>query len=91
MGSPALKIRRVLGALFRSQEFQSNQTELVIIATPYLVEPTDLANLTDPGRGHVAPTAVQSALVGQLEAAYGVQGNGVSETSLQGPLGFILD
>ncbi len=29
----------VLGALFRSTEFQRNQTELVIAVTPYLVDP----------------------------------------------------
>lgn len=31
----------VLGALFRSTNFQKNQSELVIIVTPYLVKPTD--------------------------------------------------
>ncbi|WOI53563.1 type II and III secretion system protein family protein [Parvularcula sp. LCG005] len=90
-GVPGIKETPLLGALFRSQEFQSNQTELVIIATPYLVEPTDLANLTDPARGHVSPTVFQSVLLGKLEAAYGVKGSGVSEATLQGPLGFILD
>lgn len=90
-GVPGLKETPVLGALFRSQEFQRNQTELVIIATPFLVEPTDLANLTDPAAGHVSPTAVQSLLLGKLESAYGVQREGVSEAGLEGPLGFILD
>ena len=90
-GVPGIKETPVLGALFRSQEFQSNQTELVVIATPYLVAPTQLANLTDPANGHVNASAVQSALLGRLEAAYGVKGGGVGEANLQGPLGFILD
>ncbi|MEM9989033.1 MAG: type II and III secretion system protein family protein, partial [Pseudomonadota bacterium] len=90
-GVPGIKETPVLGALFRSQEYQSNQTELVIIATPYLVEPTDLANLTDPGLGHVSAAPLQSVLLGKLEAAYGVKGQGVGEATLQGPLGFILD
>ena len=30
----------VLGALFRSSQFQRNQTELVIVVTPYIVQPT---------------------------------------------------
>ncbi|MEM9421981.1 MAG: type II and III secretion system protein family protein [Pseudomonadota bacterium] len=90
-GVPGIKETPVLGTLFRSQEFLSNQTELVIIATPYLVEPTQLSNLTDPSRGHVSPTVIQSVLLGKLEAAYGVRGQGVGEDQLQGPLGFILD
>jgi pilus assembly protein CpaC len=90
-GVPGIKDTPVLGALFRSQEFQNSQTELVIIATPYIVEATHLSNLTDPASGHVSPTAVQSILLGRLEAAYGVRQSGVHQASLQGPLGFILD
>ncbi|MEM9233274.1 MAG: type II and III secretion system protein family protein, partial [Pseudomonadota bacterium] len=90
-GVPGIKETPVLGALFRSQEFQSNQTELVIIATPYLVEATDLSNLTDPAEGHVSPTVVQSALLGKLEASYGVRGSRNGQPKLAGPLGFILD
>ena len=40
----------ILGALFRSDQFQRNETELVIIVTPYLVQP-----VSDP-RSLVAPT-----------------------------------
>jgi pilus assembly protein CpaC len=40
----------VLGALFRSNRFQRNETELVIIVTPYLVRP-----VSDP-QGLAAPT-----------------------------------
>jgi pilus assembly protein CpaC len=39
----------VLGALFRSDRFQRNETELVIIVTPYLVRPvSDPRELTAP-------------------------------------------
>ena len=90
-GVPALKDTPVLGQLFRSQNFQNRQTELVIIATPYLVEPTTLAELTDPGEGFVPPALVQQVLLGQLEVAYGVHRRNTSQARLQGPLGFILD
>ena len=40
----------ILGALFRSDQFQRNETELVIIVTPYLVQP-----VSDP-KALVAPT-----------------------------------
>jgi pilus assembly protein CpaC len=90
-GVPGAKDVPVLGQLFRSQSFQSNETELVIIATPYLVEPSTLAELTDPGEGFVPPTMLEQALLGRLEAAYGVTRRGIDEAGLQGPLGFILD
>ena len=36
-GTPGLKKLPVLGALFRSRDYTSNQTELVVIVTPYIV------------------------------------------------------
>ena len=90
-GVPALKEAPIIGQLFRSQSFQSRQSELVIIATPYLVEPSTLAELTDPGEGFQPPTLVQSVLLGQLESSYGITRRGVGEARLQGPIGFILD
>jgi pilus assembly protein CpaC len=38
---PGLGDIPILGTLFRSKDFQSNETELVIVVTPYLVRPTD--------------------------------------------------
>lgn len=37
-----------LGALFRSSRFQNDESELIIIVTPYLVKPTSRANLKLP-------------------------------------------
>lgn len=41
----------VIGPLFRSDQFQRNETELVIIVTPYLVKPVDPNELTAPTDG----------------------------------------
>lgn len=90
-GVPALKETPVLGQLFRSQNFERRETELVIIATPYLVEPTTLAELTEPGEDFVPPSALEGALLGKLEAANGIRARGVREARLSGPIGFILD
>ena len=47
---PGLMNLPVLGALFRSDKYQRNETELVIIVTPYLVRPTDTVSaLKTPG------------------------------------------
>ena len=49
-GTPALQEVPVLGELFKSDRFERNETELLIIATPYLVQPTNqrLPLPTDP-------------------------------------------
>jgi pilus assembly protein CpaC len=54
----------VLGALFRSTKFQKQETELVVIVTPYLVRPvsTQMALPTD---GYRAPDDVQRDFLGQ--------------------------
>jgi pilus assembly protein CpaC len=46
----------VLGKLFSSSNYQNNKTELVIIVTPYLVEPTDGAKLRSPLESLVSPS-----------------------------------
>lgn len=53
---PGLGDLPVLGALFRSDRFRNQETELVIIVTPYLVKPTDPRNLRTPLDGLRAPT-----------------------------------
>jgi pilus assembly protein CpaC len=90
-GVPYLKDVAVLGQLFRSRDYQNAETELVIIVTPYLVDPTHESKLTDPEKGFVAASDMQTILLGQVAAQYGVSGAGVQEKTLQGPMGFILD
>lgn len=51
----------VLGALFRSDQFQHNETELVIIVTPYLVRPSNVA-LAAPTDGYVPPHDIQRVI-----------------------------
>jgi len=51
----------ILGALFRSDQFQHNETELVIIVTPYLVQPSNVA-LAAPTDGYVAPHDIQRVI-----------------------------
>ncbi len=49
----------ILGALFRSTNFQRNETELVIVVTPYLVQPVDATAIKLPTDGYQAPNDVQ--------------------------------
>jgi pilus assembly protein CpaC len=57
----------ILGALFRSKSFQRNETELVIIATPRLVKPLDMANQTLPTDFYIQPLDSEFYFSGLME------------------------
>lgn len=64
---PFLGDMPVLGALFRSRQFQHNQTELVIIVTPYIVDAVnDPDALHDPTQGLALANEAESLLLGKL-------------------------
>ena len=62
--APFLGDLPILGALFRSTSYQRDETELVIIVTPYLVKPSS-RQLALPSDGYRAPTYGQMDLEGQ--------------------------
>jgi pilus assembly protein CpaC len=62
--APFLGDLPILGALFRSTSYQRDETELVIIVTPYLVRPVS-RQLALPSDGFRAPTDAQLDLEGQ--------------------------
>ncbi|OGR37451.1 MAG: pilus assembly protein CpaC [Desulfovibrionales bacterium GWA2_65_9] len=68
---PGLGDLPVLGALFRSSEFRKNETELVIIVTPHLVKPLNMATQTLPTDGFKEPTPYEFFVAGQLEGKAG--------------------
>jgi pilus assembly protein CpaC len=53
---PGLGSVPILGKLFSSTNYQNNKTELVIMVTPYLVEPTDPSKLRSPLESLVSPS-----------------------------------
>lgn len=52
----------ILGNLFRSTNFKKGQTELVIIVTPYLVNPVDANDIKLPTDGYQTPDVAQQLL-----------------------------
>jgi pilus assembly protein CpaC len=63
--APVLGDIPILGALFRSTSYQRNETELVIIVTPYLVRPVS-GQLAVPTQGYRAPTDLQQVIGGNV-------------------------
>jgi pilus assembly protein CpaC len=62
--APFLGDLPILGALFRSTSYQRNETELVIVVTPYLVRPVS-GQLALPTNGYRMPTDGDQVLEGQ--------------------------
>jgi pilus assembly protein CpaC len=86
----------VLGALFRSTRFRSNETELVILVTPYLVRPVDEPVMALPTDGYRAPSDIERILMGRLHSAQLQPGRGgplspEGTPRLAGPVGFVLE
>lgn len=67
-GLPILGELPVLGALFRSTDFQEDRTELIFVVTPHLVKPLP-ASYKLPTDGVSAPTRAQLFLGGQMEGS----------------------
>ncbi|MDP9962495.1 pilus assembly protein CpaC [Variovorax paradoxus] len=65
---PGLGEVPVMGALFRSTEFQNDQTELMFVITPRLVRPLAEAPRV-PTDNHVVPSRAEVYLNGSLESA----------------------
>ncbi|WP_419728289.1 type II and III secretion system protein family protein [Lichenicola sp.] len=62
--TPGLGEIPILGALFRSDSYQHNQTELVIIVTPYIVgSASDPTMLHDAGEGYTPPNDLERVLL----------------------------
>ncbi|MBC2670825.1 type II and III secretion system protein family protein [Novosphingobium piscinae] len=57
----------ILGALFRSTGFQRGETELVIVVTPYLVQPVDANQIKLPTDGYQSPNDIQR-LIGNMQS-----------------------
>jgi pilus assembly protein CpaC len=91
-GVPGAKDIPVLGSLFRSRDFQNDESELVVIVTPYLVSPTDPQNLRDPDRGYLTPRDARTIFFGKLNEVYAVPGSSADRARApQGASGFIFD
>lgn len=88
---PGLGDIPILGALFRSRDFQTEQTELVILVTPYLVNPVPANTIAVPTDYSAPASDAEAIFLGKLETQYGVGGGGGMRGGFSGSVGFVLD
>lgn len=90
-GTPGVKNLPVLGALFRSRDFIKSETELVVIVTPYLVDPTARHKLARPDKGFAVASDAQANLLGRLNRVYGRKPEEMPIGQYTGNFGFIVE
>lgn len=90
-GLPGLKDLPVLGTLFRSRDFIKEETELVVIVTPYLVKPVARQQLGAPSDGLAAATDLKGIFLGHLNRIYGHDPAAQPVSDLKGDYGFIVE
>ena len=88
---PGLGDLPILGPLFRSRDYQRNETELVIIVTPYLVNPVPPSALATPDQGYQPTGDAQQNFLGDLNRVYGARGAKAPTGAYQGNYGFIIE
>ncbi|WP_244423205.1 type II and III secretion system protein family protein [Bradyrhizobium sp. ORS 375] len=90
-GLPGLNQLPVLGQLFRSQDYVNNETELMVLVTPYVVRAVAQKELSRPDDGFAPATDSESALLGRMNRLYGVAAKVDAVTGQPAGFGFIID
>lgn len=90
---PGAKELPILGALFRSTEYQRNETELVIAVTPYLVDPQISADVKLPTDDFRPASQMEMFFYGALGTLQNPRPDAPVQQnqSLEGPTGFMVD
>ena len=90
-GLPGLAQLPILGTLFRSRDYVNNQTELMVLVTPYVVRAVAQKDLSRPDDGFAAASDPQADLLGSINRIYGVPGRVEKARNYRGTYGFITD
>ena len=90
-GLPGLLNLPVLGALFRSRDYQREETELLVIVTPYVVKPISPRDVVRPDDNFNDASDPQAWLLGRVNRIYATRNNPALNKSFRGRIGFIHD
>ncbi len=90
-GVPAMMNLPILGALFRSRDYQRQETELMIIVTPYIVKPISASALARPDDNFTDANDPQAWLLGRVNKLYSTTDNPEAAKHFNGNVGFIHD
>jgi pilus assembly protein CpaC len=89
-GVPGLKDVAVLGTLFRSNDYQRRESELVILVTPYVASHAAKSEFARPDGGYAPSNTARELLLGHLNRIYGPPGYR-PQGRYEGDVGFIIE
>ncbi len=90
-GTPGLMNLPILGALFRSRDYQRDETELMIIVTPYIARSVAPGDVVRPDDGFADASDPQAWLLGRVNRLYSTRSNPQAVQNWKGRFGFIQD
>jgi pilus assembly protein CpaC len=88
-GLPALMNVPVLGALFRSRDYQRNETELLITVTPFIVHPIDPNQIVRPDQNFQDASDPQTWFLGRVNRIYSTSQSLEPMLGYAGKVGFV--
>lgn len=92
---PGLGDLPILGALFRSDRFREGETELAIVVTPYVVEPTSTREMALPTDDLLPPNDVERIFFGRMYGESAARRQAAArelrDQELSGSVGFMLE
>jgi pilus assembly protein CpaC len=90
-GVPGLMNLPILGALFRSRDYQRQESELVVIVTPYIAKTLSPDQIARPDDGLVDASDPQSMFLGRVNQTYSSRPSPTAIQDYKGQVGFIQD
>ena len=88
---PGMTSLPILGSLFRSRDYLNGETELVVIITPYIVDPTRPQELQTPADGLRTADDMSTALLGRLNKVVKAPAGANAGRAYQGPVGYVIE
>jgi pilus assembly protein CpaC len=88
-GVPALMNVPVLGALFRSRDYLRNETELLIVVTPYITHAVDPSQVVRPDQNFQDASDPQAWFLGRVNRIYSTSPSLQPMPGYSGKIGFI--
>ena len=88
---PGVGALPVIGSLFRSRDYLSGETEMVVLVTAYIVDPTNPGGLQTPADGLRIANDAETILLGKLNKAAGAPAGANAGRPWQGPIGYVIE
>ena len=81
----------VLGSLFRSRDYLSGDTEMVVLVTAYLVDPNNPGAFQTPADGLRFANDAETILFGKLNKTVQAPPGANAGRTWQGPIGYVIE